>query len=220
MRLLLIRHAQSANNALPEEQRVEDPPITQLGHRQAAALGTWLTSAGVDRLITSPFRRSLETTEYVRRQLGLVPQIWIDIHEQGGCYSGYEPGCYLGRPGMSHEQIAAEFPDYELDPGIDHQGWWKSRPYETHGAARERARRMISRAYSSFAGTAETVAMVMHADFKRLVLSEMFSEPPRIDDWLISIYNTAVTTIEMQASTPRLLRYNATEHLEPEMLSC
>ena len=35
MELYLIRHAQSQNNALPEEQRVEDPGLTELGNQQA-----------------------------------------------------------------------------------------------------------------------------------------------------------------------------------------
>ena len=31
MPLLLIRHAQSINNSLPEEQRSDDPGLTELG---------------------------------------------------------------------------------------------------------------------------------------------------------------------------------------------
>ena len=31
MELYLIRHAQSQNNVKPEEHRVEDPPLTELG---------------------------------------------------------------------------------------------------------------------------------------------------------------------------------------------
>ncbi len=220
MRLMLIRHAQSLNNALPEEQRVEDPEITELGHRQAAALAEWALAAGITRLITSPFRRSLQTTEYLRQRLGLVPHIWTDIHEQGGCYSGHEPSCYTGRPGMSRREIEAEFPDYIIDAQIDDQGWWKNRPYESVTEARARARRMVEQAIREFRGTRETVALVMHADFKRLVLGEMFSTPPLHNgQWLRSIYNTAVTTIDGHSELT-LVRYNSTEHLTDELLSC
>ncbi len=74
MRLLLIRHAQSANNALPEHLRVEDPALTALGHRQAQALAVWLSTCSVNVLVASPFRRALETVEYLRRELVVVPR--------------------------------------------------------------------------------------------------------------------------------------------------
>ena len=58
MELFLIRHGQSLNNFQPQEQRVEDPPLTDLGRRQAELLAEWIESAGLTRLICSPFRRA------------------------------------------------------------------------------------------------------------------------------------------------------------------
>ena len=114
MELFLIRHGQSLNNFLPQEQRVEDPPLTDLGHQQAVLLAEWIESAGITRLISSPFRRTLETAEYVRRTTGLRPEIWIDLHEQGGCVAGPTPDCMVGRPGMTHGQISADFPGFQI----------------------------------------------------------------------------------------------------------
>ena len=85
MQLFLIRHAQSQNNALPEEQRVEDPGLTELGHRQAELLADWVPALNLTRLITSPFRRTLLTTEPIRRATSLIPEVRVDLHEQGGC---------------------------------------------------------------------------------------------------------------------------------------
>lgn len=220
MRLFLIRHAQSANNARPEEQRVEDPAITELGHRQAAALAQWLEAAKLTRLMSSPFRRSLETTEHIRRRVGLQPEIWVDLHEQGGCYRGYQPERYEGRPGMTHGEIAAEFPDYVLDPQIDDAGWWKSRPYESQESARLRARRLMERTVALFGGTQETVAYVMHADFKRQVLMELFAATHAgSGDWPDCIYNTAVTTIHIRSSSFLLDQYNSIGHLHFDWVS-
>jgi 2,3-bisphosphoglycerate-dependent phosphoglycerate mutase len=42
MQLLLVRHAQSANNALPTELRVHDPGLTETGNLQAEHLADWL----------------------------------------------------------------------------------------------------------------------------------------------------------------------------------
>ncbi|MCA9219851.1 MAG: histidine phosphatase family protein [Planctomycetales bacterium] len=220
MKLFLIRHAQSANNALPEHQRIEDPPITDLGHRQAAALGQWMGTARLTHLVASPFRRSLQTAEYVHRTTGLVPEVWVDLHEQGGCYSGWEPPAYEGRPGMSHVEISAQFPGWIIESAIDHTGWWKSQPYESFDQARVRARRLIGRTKEQFAATDAHVAYVMHADFKRLVLAELFADTLARDaHWPTGIYNTAVSVVEISPRHIRLDQFNSTGHLAFELVS-
>jgi 2,3-bisphosphoglycerate-dependent phosphoglycerate mutase len=219
MKLYLIRHAQSANNALPEEQRVEDPPLTELGHRQADALAAWMAETPLDILVTSPFRRALETTSYLHRSLRLKPQVWIDLHEQGGCYAGYEPHAYVGRPGMNRAQIQAEFPDYEIEEALAELGWWQCQAYEDDEAARVRARRLLQKSLQHFAKSASTVAFVMHADFKRLFLREVFAAGGRNGQSFLGIYNTAVTQLEFQADRAELHIFNSTQHLDPSLLS-
>ena len=49
MRLYFLRHAQSTNNEITdrtgtEDGRVEDPPLTPIGHRQAELLGRYLAA--------------------------------------------------------------------------------------------------------------------------------------------------------------------------------
>lgn len=219
MQLFLIRHAQSANNAQPDEHRVEDPPLTELGRRQATALAVWLETVGLDHVIASPFRRSLETAEYIRRRLAIKPHVWVDLHELGGCYAGHETERYEGRPGLSHSQIAAEFPGFQLDPAINGQGWWQCRPHESDEQARARATRLIEKTVSMFGATDQSVAYIMHADFKRIFLEELFAslEVPNLI-WH-SIYNTSVTVIGLGGSSPRLNIYNSTVHLSPDLLT-
>ncbi|MEM7559434.1 MAG: histidine phosphatase family protein, partial [Planctomycetota bacterium] len=65
VRILLIRHGQSANNALPEELRVCDPGLTQNGQRQAERLAESLAEAKIDSRLCSPIFRSLETVKPV-----------------------------------------------------------------------------------------------------------------------------------------------------------
>lgn len=216
----LIRHAQSRNNALPEEQRVEDPAITDLGHRQASALASWLGSARLDRLLTSPFRRALETTEYVRRRVRLPVLVWADLHEQGGCYAGHDPRRYVMRPGMARTEIESNFPGYQIEPSIGEHGWWRGRPYETMDAARARASRLIARMNSEFGTSADRIATVVHADFKQLLLQELL--PVGDDRSSISwsgIYNAAVTAVEIRDGRPRLIQFNTTGHLSFDDLS-
>ena len=119
MTVLLIRHAQSVNNSLPEEQRSDDPGLTELGRDQARRLAARLVEWQPERLLTSAFRRTLETTSAVAEATGLTPELVVDLHEQGGCQAGASPEVYQGRPGMTRDEIVAEFGDWLLPDSID-----------------------------------------------------------------------------------------------------
>ncbi len=207
MKLYLIRHAQSLNNALPEEERVEDPGLTELGHQQAEALGKWIPSLNLTRLITSPFLRTLLTTEPIYRATSLVPEVRTPLHEHGGCYAGHDFSTKVGRPGMNREEIEAEFTGYRVSDEIDHQGWWRSQPFEAWQAAGVRAKQLLDATRLEFGATDERVAYVMHADIKMLFLSEL--QPELVDvPW-----NTSVTEIELTPTSHRVQDFNQIDHL-------
>ena len=213
MQLYLIRHAQSQNNALPEEERVEDPGLTEVGQQQAEHLGEWIARLKWTRLITSPFRRTLLTTEPIRRATSLTPEVRIDLHEQGGCYSGHDFSTKVGRPGMSRREIEAEFSNYRVANDIDGTGWWRSKPYETWEAARARALRLLEATKHEFAHTDERVAFVMHADIKRLFLSHIHTDPLEVP------CNTSVTEIEFTDATTVIRQFNRIEHLPSHLVT-
>ena len=64
-RLLLVRHAQSAANRDGVGLGRADSPLTDLGKRQAVALGAALTSHRIDRIITSPLERARSTAQAI-----------------------------------------------------------------------------------------------------------------------------------------------------------
>jgi len=196
--LYIIRHAQSLNNARPESQRVEDPGLTDLGKQQALHLAQGFPSLEIDRLISSPFRRTLETTEAIVRTTRLKPEIWVDLH---------------GRPGMSRDEIRQAFPDFEIPPEIDGNGWWKSRPYESVDLARERAARVIRRTLAELTKSACRVAYVMHADFKLQFLELLDGRCPETPR------NTAISHLEVRPNSIQMLYYNAVDHLPDELIS-
>jgi 2,3-bisphosphoglycerate-dependent phosphoglycerate mutase len=221
MQLYLIRHAQSENNAKPEDQRVPDPGITELGRRQAAEVARRFRTIRLTHLVTSPFRRALETTEYLRCQVGLMPEIWTPLHEHGGCYRGYVPGDMVGQPGMTEREITAAFPGYKIDPAIGEAGWWSSKPHESAEQAMLRARKLIPDMMQRFGSPENVVAFVMHADFKRLLIEQLLtnSSDGAAYDANAPIYNTAVTRLHISFSDIRLDLYNCVEHLSEAMLS-
>ncbi|MDA1052870.1 MAG: histidine phosphatase family protein [Planctomycetota bacterium] len=213
MQLYLIRHAQSQNNALPEEERVEDPGLTELGLRQAELLAEWIPSLRLTRLITSPFRRTLLTTQPIARTTSLIPEVRIDLHEQGGCYGGHDFGNKVGRPGMTRQEIEAEFSGYQVADNIDGQGWWRSKPYETIDAAWTRAARLLESTRREFGHTDERIGYVMHADIKRLFIAHLHPDPIGVP------CNTSVTEIEFTATSHRILAFNQISHLPAHVVS-
>jgi probable phosphoglycerate mutase len=77
--LLLIRHALPIR--IEGAEGAADPPLAELGRRQAEALAEHLVDEGVDVLVTSPMRRALETAAPVAERLGLEPQVVDGIAE-------------------------------------------------------------------------------------------------------------------------------------------
>lgn len=74
--LLLIRHAEAADNAPSGHDR--DRPLTPRGHEQAQRLAKALASAGVtpQLILTSPWLRAQQTSEHLG---GAAPV--VDAHE-------------------------------------------------------------------------------------------------------------------------------------------
>lgn len=90
MDLLLIRHG------LPEHvERVDgrpaDPPLAELGRRQAERMAQWLARERIDRLYSSPLKRALETAEPLAALCGLAIEPSADVAEYDRDASDYVP---------------------------------------------------------------------------------------------------------------------------------
>lgn len=213
MELFLIRHAQSQNNALPESRRVEDPGLTELGQQQAELLGEWIPQLKLTKLFTSPFRRTLQTTEPIRKATSLTPLVKTELHEQGGCYRGHTLDSMRGAPGMNRAEIEETFSGYEVVSDFEGQGWWGSKPFENTRVARRRAGELLKWTQEEFSHTNERVAYVMHADIKVFFLEHIYSVP------LSGPYNTSVTSLEITPDETRLVDFNRVGHLTNKLLT-
>lgn len=221
MQLYLVRHAESQNNARPIEQRVEDPPITELGHQQAGCLAQWLQSLPIDRLITSPVRRALQTTRYVADATGQHVHVWADIFEEGGIYRGHGPDAAEGGPGLSRAEVIRHVAESEerctLDDSIHETGWW-DRDRETPEEAHHRAARVKHRLVETFGGSGSTVVAVIHADFKRRMLSHLLGDA--VDALALGhLRNTGVTKLDYDGRTWRLESFNSISHLPHHLIT-
>ena len=83
--LILVRHGQTVNNAEGRLLGRADPPLTELGRRQAATLAAAV--GHVDRVISSPLARARETAAVFGAAVEIDEQ-WVEI----------DYGDYDGRP--------------------------------------------------------------------------------------------------------------------------
>lgn len=223
--LYLIRHGESANNALPETQRVSDPSLTELGFLQAEKLGLRLrdyVNEGnrIDHIITSPFLRTMQTIKPAAKYLAMKPEIRTELYEAGGCFDGYLPNELIGRPGMTANQIAQQFPEMVIPDTIDEKGWYKNRPFETWNMATERATQQAQKLKDEFIGRDIVVACTIHADLIGLLLGALCPHEPHLTRVMVS--NTSITKLRFQPDKPDqpdVVFFNDAYHLAPEEVS-
>ncbi len=229
--LLLIRHAQSANNALPEEHRVPDPGLTAIGHLQASALADWLARYQPTSLLCSGFSRALQTTRPVAEKLRLRPSVRYDLFEQGGCYSGYIPGQIKAFSGLGRHEIVSNYGDWEIDERISDHGWYHGRELEEDEQAIERAesvaRWIVDELVPSGSdiSTLNRPALIIHADFKALLLEALLKHSnsslawPSQRDHFAEFWNASVTQLTWVGTSWRLDFWNSIGHLPTEYFS-
>jgi 2,3-bisphosphoglycerate-dependent phosphoglycerate mutase len=143
-----------------------------------------------------------------------------DIYEQGGCYSGHIHGQLRGAPGMNRAQLQSDYPGWEICETIGSQGWNHGREYENEHQAQVRAQRVANRLtnrwLAEFPG--ETAALVIHADFKRILLIALLGSD-RWDEHWQPIYNTSISHLQRVANRWRLTEWNSVLHLTADLIS-
>jgi broad specificity phosphatase PhoE len=73
-RFILIRHGQTDWNVIGRYQGQADPPLNQRGLEQARHLAQELESVQLDRLVSSPLLRALQTAQVIAEHLNIPLQ--------------------------------------------------------------------------------------------------------------------------------------------------
>ncbi len=246
MELYIIRHGQSTNNAteaLNRRDRVSDPPLTEIGHRQAEAVARYLRDGynadriadainrgdpnarslrgfDIDKLYCSPMHRTLQTARPIADALGLTPHVWVDIHEHGGLFLEHEDERgIVGFPGKTRAEILDEFPGYVLTDDITDEGWWTG-TMEDLTTAYGRAIRVAEQLYKEAKATPdERIAIVSHGTFITGLLKALLNTLPSRGQWF-SHHNTGMTRVDFLKTGEIHIRYiNRVDHLSPELIT-
>lgn len=232
------------------QRRVAEPSLTQTGFEQARMLGEHLRLAapkhkagmddpgdaepgefhnnpyGITRLYTSPMLRTLQTTRPVADALGLAPTVWTEIFEHGGVFDNSGPDySEVVKHGLTRQEMAAAYPDYQLPPGVTEQGWWFGNGEEDLAGCQARAIRVAERLWQlAEEEPDERIALVSHGTFLSNLLTALLGGLPG-RHFYFGLYNTSITrldfTTDRRTGAPFLvLRYvNRVDHLVADIVT-
>jgi probable phosphoglycerate mutase len=204
----MIRHGQSHVNLAEWDSGNSDEGLTDLGQKQAAALGRWLPGqvAEVDALYTSTMRRALETAEHVARAYDMAPRYEDCLREIGN--NRWDHSAW------PNDDLPREYADY----------WASERPFstvtpfieggETYIHFRTRVGIFLEELVENH--HEQTVVAVCHGGVIEATFDHIFNVGPwrRCEVW---IHNTGVTYFEYVAhprrETWRLHYNNRADHL-------
>ncbi len=203
VRILLIRHGETAWNLAGRQQGRIDIPLSETGRVQARALADRLRSTPLARAVASPLLRARQTAEAVLEGRTLPLTLDPDLKEMD--HGQWE--------GLLQEDIQARFPE-------DLRGWRQSphltRPTGGEGFAEvlDRARPALARACEGL-GADEVLLLATHDGVCRALLAWVLGLPfERI--WSFRLAPTSVNLLEgPHAERLSLVRLNDAAHIHP-----
>lgn len=248
MKLYLIRHAESANNAAVTNngdviERFPDPEITEQGHQQAQLLAQHLAQVsaenqqhphladgaepkrfGFTHLYCSLMTRSILTAQYIAEACGLSVVAHPDIFEQGGIYEHGDDGSRAGLPGPSQGYFRERFPTLQLPDWVGDEGWY-NRPPETEAVFVVRMKAVVDDIKRRHSHSEDCVAMVVHGDFIDQFVNEITGMPRHPKNyqskWVANwaFHNTSITRIDFIADAQVVVYTNRLAHLPASLVS-
>src|SRR5262245_45554010 len=194
--LLLARHGQSVSNAVRRFQGHQDVPLSDLGRRQAAALGKALRSGRLAHVYASPLERARLTAEAVVAELGVPLTLVDDLRELS---LGEWEGCTIdeirARPGDPYDRWVRD-PVRHVPPGG-----------EALPDVQQRALRAVD-AIAAAHPDGHRVLLVSHGGVISACLAHWLGLPLS-SIWRLTVGNGSLSRV----APPRVLSVNETAHL-------
>ena len=196
-KLLLIRHGESEADILKVHEGRADFPLTEAGHKQAAAMGKWVAEQfKVDLIFASTLRRAAQTAGYLSEAAG-VPIIFDeDLME-------FNNGLLAGLP---FEEAAKRYPRVDNLPP-DKCVYGQESQYEF----RARADRALQRCMEQIP-EGKTAAIISHGGMINQLFASLIGSPPAAPI-RFSTGDTGVHLWLLAEDGTRLMFANKQEHL-------
>ena len=200
LRLLLVRHAETAWNRERRYQGRTDTPLSEAGLVQAEQAGRAMAASGLTAVYSSPLRRARETAAAIARPHGLdvrVTEAFGEIH--------------FGRwEGLTLDEARA------LDPAFYDE--WLSAPHSLVPPGGEALNDLRARALAGLESLRgehgdATVCLVTHSMVARVLILEALGLP--LDRmWSVAVSATGISELEFRPDWTALHRMNTRMHLE------
>ena len=198
-RLLIVRHGQTVTNREGRFCGHSETDLTELGRKQAAALGVRLAATPIDAVHTSDFSRAIVTAAIALEGRGLMASVDADLREL--CYGEWE----LER----ERDVAKRYPEQHRlmraeDPA------WQPPGGETTGMVRARTFAGLQRIAKAHAH--QTVLIVSHGTAINCMLAEALGMAAS-HTFRFEVANCSLSEVVLRRSTPIVVRLNDTAHL-------
>jgi broad specificity phosphatase PhoE len=219
MRLLFVRHGESAGNVLGVIQGRADYPLTPRGVEQARALAAKLAAdsasgdlAPVAALYTSPLARAAATAAEIGRALAVAPTPDPDLQE---CDCGDATGLTWDEFADRHPAWAAKVATNVGGQIVD-EVWPRG---ETTPAFRARCRRAVERIAGRHGGEPATVIIVSHGGAISWMLAHLLT--PGVNTWPAwTLPNASVSEVRIAGGQATVVRIGSdTRQLETDSVS-
>jgi broad specificity phosphatase PhoE len=203
--LLLVRHGQSTWNREHRIQGQLDPPLSEVGRRQAGALARRLAGHRLAGFYASDLKRAWETALAVASANGLEPEPAFGLRE-----------IFLGDwEGLRTQELAERFPeawarwtdepDWDLVPGGEGAAKFETRVVAALDAIFDRHRH-------------GDVLAVTHGGVIQVALHRVVGRPSH-GLFPFKIQNASISVLEKREGRLVVAGVNDTSHLEPTTVS-
>jgi probable phosphoglycerate mutase len=193
--LLLVRHAEPIRID-PGLDAPADPPLTPRGLEQAARLADWLVAEGVDHVVVSPKRRSLETAAPLATALGVDAEVVVDLREYDAEADEYIP--------VEHMRAAKDDRWFAMI-----EGRWEDYGGEPVSSFRARVVPCLERLVARFPGG--RVAVVSHGGVINVYLAHVLGIHRAI--WFDPAYTSISRVVAARSGERSVHTLNETAHL-------
>lgn len=199
VRLLLVRHGETAWNAAGRLQGQTDLPLSPLGRQQASALAGVVAAETVHALYTSDLRRAWETAQILADPLGL--QVQPEPRWREMAFGHWE--------GLTFAQVqqrdAAALAAWQADP---------MRVAPPGGETLTQVTDRVRTALDCLVSTCQerTAALVAHGGPLRVLLCLALGLPPQ-SHWQFMLAPSSLSELRLDAQGAVLMRLNDTHHL-------
>lgn len=196
--LLLVRHGEQAYRENMAVGEGIDAPLSDLGRKQAAAVGDRLAAMKIDAVYASPYQRAYDTGAAIAEHHGMEPDVVDDLREVDLWSKLPQDKGLLDAIGK--DELRQIFADVQK-----HRTWDAYQYGEGTDSFRARVRQGIDRIVADHHG--DRVVVACHGGVIATVLAMAMHSP---HDYGVAVHHTSITT--MRAADDRRVIHSVNDY--------